>query len=533
MKITHSTKVTASTDSDYITDSYGRKVHTPKPVGGDGENYISYFTGHGYAGPKEILEDAKKRGFSKIFWGSDEAYGYKGMYNGDMYIAYNDAESLPEGYKEDALDAEKRNSIMSSEMIEGATQEEIQKALEEYQKKQQAFTQQLDDLQNDQLKKFNKAAKKKEKKGFFKHAFASEDVPKCHKVNEDSDSINYIVSSENANSPKWMGRYLTASGQIKNVYFSCDTDDWNKAEQEFENVISESYTSCKLLGKAPDNITADSSFTYIQSATQQVTDQLLGEIKAQLHEATHRFLVDEKGFDEEDDPNDITNVSADSMFVVEVYKTEEGAICAEVRAELGYESMEQLADVLNDKVIQNYDSDSYFEQVDPGIMEAFLYVNEVEGSTEVQGASPVTDTRDHWLEPEDADDLAEIDQIEQWIDVDIDADIDIEKDGSYDYDSYDFAKDTTTRDGDYYIDYEGLARKVKLRDHVSVIEDIDNLLVYKLPDITGKHHISGIAHLCYKISGLVESKDDSLIYDYDLDVEFDERQSSIDKFHIE
>ena len=34
------------TEDDYITDSYSRRVHAPKPVGGDGESYISYFTGH-------------------------------------------------------------------------------------------------------------------------------------------------------------------------------------------------------------------------------------------------------------------------------------------------------------------------------------------------------------------------------------------------------------------------------------------------------------------------------------------------------
>lgn len=43
----------------------------------------------------------------------------------------------------------------------------------------------------------------------------------------------------------------------------------------------------------------------------------------------------------------------------------------EVRAELGYDSMERLADVLN-LIVQKYDSGAYFDMVSPGIMEAYV-----------------------------------------------------------------------------------------------------------------------------------------------------------------
>lgn len=43
----------------------------------------------------------------------------------------------------------------------------------------------------------------------------------------------------------------------------------------------------------------------------------------------------------------------------------------EVRAELGYNSMTKLADHL-DKIVQKYDKEAYFEQVEPGIMQVYF-----------------------------------------------------------------------------------------------------------------------------------------------------------------
>lgn len=504
-----------------------------KPSGGDMINYVMVYTGPGYENntPQAVLEWGKSQGFDKMYWGSDTAYGMKGMYNGDTYILYKDASKLPSGYKEDALDAEEHDRVMSATAIEGATQEEMQRAFEEYQKKQQELMNRLDDLQNDQL------SKAKKRKKFFSKAQASEENPVCHKVSEDENSINYVVASEDiVCGTKWMAKYLKPDGTVKNVYFCLDTEDWNEAEQELENIITEPYQSCKLLGKAPNTIIDDDTFTFIESATRAVNGQLTGEIQAQLHYEVHRYLVDVQGFDEENVPGDITNIPADSIFVVEVYKTEEGAICAEVRAELSYESMDELADLLNEKVIQKYDPDAYFEQVEPGIMEAYLYTDNVKGATDVTAArfegADVDDLRDDYLEPDEEDDSEGIDDFEQEEIVNIDVDIDIAEDGSYDYESYDFAKDSTFN-GNYYVDYDDLAEKVKLVDYMSVVEDIDQLLANLLPDVKGKHHITGVAHLIYNVSGLRRSFDDGLVYDYNVEVTFDKEASYIDKFTID
>ena len=52
----------------------------------------------------EIDADAKALGFKFMYWGSDEAVGLKGFYNGDTLVAYSDPEDLPDDY---AADAEK------------------------------------------------------------------------------------------------------------------------------------------------------------------------------------------------------------------------------------------------------------------------------------------------------------------------------------------------------------------------------------------------------------------------------------------
>lgn len=60
----------------------------------------------------------------------------------------------------------------------------------------------------------------------------------------------------------------------------------------------------------------------------------------------------------------------DSYYVVESEPCGDG-IRIEVRAEFGYTDMRELAEKL-DKVVQRYDSDAYFDDVDSGIIEAYI-----------------------------------------------------------------------------------------------------------------------------------------------------------------
>lgn len=89
------------------------------------------------------------------------------------------------------------------------------------------------------------------------------------------------------------------------------------------------------------------------------------------------------GFDENE---------VDDYFFVEASATEIGedhheAIRVEVRAEVSYEGLEDLMEALN-PIIESYDSYAYFEPVEPGIIEAYVSVDQVDMSIYGATASP-------------------------------------------------------------------------------------------------------------------------------------------------
>jgi hypothetical protein len=89
------------------------------------------------------------------------------------------------------------------------------------------------------------------------------------------------------------------------------------------------------------------------------------------------------GFDESE---------VNDYFFVDVTPTEIGedhheAVRVEVRAEVSYEGLEELMDALN-PIIESYDSYAYFEPVEPGIIEAYVSVDQVDMSIYGATASP-------------------------------------------------------------------------------------------------------------------------------------------------
>ena len=94
---------------------------------------------------------------------------------------------------------------------------------------------------------------------------------------------------------------------------------------------------------------------------------------------------DSFGFDE----NEVND-----YFFVDVTPTEIGedhheAVRVEVRAEVSYEGLEELMEALN-PIIESYDSYAYFEPVEPGIIEAYVSVDQVDMS--VYGGSEYADS---------------------------------------------------------------------------------------------------------------------------------------------
>lgn len=111
---------------------------------------------------------------------------------------------------------------------------------------------------------------------------------------------------------------------------------------------------------------------------------LINDIKSNIYTKVKAVATSpEFGFDENE---------VDDYFFVEVSATEIGedhheAIRIEVRGEVSYEGLEDLMEALN-PIIESYDSYAYFEPVEPGIIEAYVSVNQVDMSIYGATASP-------------------------------------------------------------------------------------------------------------------------------------------------
>ena len=94
-------------------------------------------------------------------------------------------------------------------------------------------------------------------------------------------------------------------------------------------------------------------------------DTMGPHLKQELEEAGYKYMQSQ-GFTEDE---------AKDWFIVEIENIITLGIPdkrVEVRAELSFDKMSELANIL-DNIIQKYDSESYFEMIEPGIMEADLY----------------------------------------------------------------------------------------------------------------------------------------------------------------
>lgn len=112
---------------------------------------------------------------------------------------------------------------------------------------------------------------------------------------------------------------------------------------------------------------------------------LINDIKSNIYTKVKAVATSpDFGFDENE---------VDDYFFVEASATEIGedhheAIRVEVRGEVSYEGLEDLMEALN-PIIESYDSYAYFEPVEPGIIEAYVSVNQIDMS--IYGATVSTD----------------------------------------------------------------------------------------------------------------------------------------------
>lgn len=209
----------------------------------------------------------------------------------------------------------------------------------------------------------------------------------------DSPTIKSVNSANAINAASlWMGKYVTPDNQIHKVYFEYNTSSFDKAEKELNAIIPEPYVKCRLLGSAPsERLLKADGFKLIlspKSVNSAIDLNSLQQIQSELNEKLYEVMTELPfGFSPEE---------VDEYSVVEVTE-DQNMIKAEVRAELNYDELSELCEFL-DPVVQKYDTNTYFEPVEPGIIEAYIHMNEeITSSTDITSSEDIDRTSEDLL----------------------------------------------------------------------------------------------------------------------------------------
>ncbi|MBQ3185920.1 MAG: hypothetical protein IJB54_08080 [Firmicutes bacterium] len=281
------------------------------------------------------------------------------------------------------------------------------------------------------------------------------------------------------------------------------------------------------------------------------------------------------------EPDDI----ADYVFI-EVTQ-EDDRIRVEVRAELSYEGLEELIESI-DPIVQEYDNNAYFEPVEPGIAEAYIWnLSKINGATDedtsewyvgdsesghmvkgkkkaeialrnlkklgvsdaimvpaedesIQSAQIVEagiyDVPDRPLDPPEDNSWEELDSGDEVIELTLDAIVHIDENGSWEYDdtNYPWAASPDNKRGDWYTD----KYSVYIGDKTSIVEYVDELLEPMMPAKEGEYHIKGDVTLVFSVEGIEVKRDyfwdERHGADYDEEAYTDDAETSFlyDKSHI-
>lgn len=201
--------------------------------------------------------------------------------------------------------------------------------------------------------------------------------------------------------------------------------------------------------------------------------------------------------------------------VVEVTDNSD-AIVAQVRAELTYSGMDTLANALN-PIVEKYDKNAYFDHVEPGIIESYIFSDAVFSKTDVNSAE--------YIDYENPVDAEKIYQVEFDNTVTLEDNIMSFKEGEI----FDNIEDE---------DYNG----IEVDDADGVSEKILDLITYNVPEEDGTYRVSGIANLKYFIGNTYEGYsdpdfDDTLpgnFYDVsNIDISYDPRGSWVENLQVE
>lgn len=205
--------------------------------------------------------------------------------------------------------------------------------------------------------------------------------------------------------------------------------------------------------------------------------------------------------------------------VVEVeHQPEQNRIKCEVRAELDFGGLMELAEALN-PIVESYNKWSYFDAVTSGIIEAYIPLDEVYASSS-SDKKPVTAA---YSEPED---------LVREYEIVFDTTATVTEDS--------FEVDATDELNEIYDDEYNL---VVEDNSDSILENLQDLIEVNMPDEPGKYRISGIAHMKYFIDNLYREYEGPSDLDDALgsswfnseaaDITYDARSSYVEAFQVE
>ena len=285
---------------------------------------------------------------------------------------------------------------------------------------------------------------------------------------------------------------------------SPETGGWDVLERDYTVVKTGFPTESSAREYIDDELCASTNTEGTQIAAAIDIDSIDVEaLTHKLNEACIEYLTGpEGGFCKPGEKQDRWDICADEVFVVEVNRELDRIKC-EVRAELSYDGMENLAQEL-DPIVQEYDEDAYFEQEEPGIMSAYISSYAIAASTEIEGAVgdawgvDVDSARDQYLDPDYDSNPYAIDEREDdklYSDEPIpDEEIVIEFNGDVDVDD----------DGDWTFEDESFLEPLKVKygsiDSSTFVEDFYNLLAWGVPDKKGKYLADGKVILTYRVT---------------------------------
>lgn len=291
--------------------------------------------------------------------------------------------------------------------------------------------------------------------------------------------------------------------------------------------IIDSFADAEANGdiKIPERKQIDSDYRHddiyssdsVNVSTDEYSD-ILEEIREQCSTKLIR-IMDQYGFDEKE-AKQYSRVDAS------IEDNQYGRI--EIGCELDYDGLMRVCQEL-DLVVQEYDPDSYFEPVDPGIAEAWINLEKasIDSSSNIQAGA--YDFPEPSIDPPEYPEPEEVDDYIQKIDLNLDAVIEIDQLGDWEYqdENYPWARCKDTKDGSWYSDeYD-----VFIADPVSIVERVDELLISKLPEKEGTYRIKGNVHLEYVVSNLSKYVHSYGPNDYDEDIDTDNAYVDFDFYN--